>query len=622
MNLTTIYFRIFFLLFLFTAFISCTEDLSPPQSQYGSMILNFEPSHGLANTRMEENSIKDVTHMVITIKGIDGRDTEYSARKVEVYEFEGAYLSENILLPIGTYQITTLYLVDDGENVLFAIPHKDLLLSQNVNNPIPISDVSSTQLANDVNIEVLSTKGLTPEDFGLEALEVKFEDVFYFFVALVDKSNTTDLLPGSISISSGEYIHQQDIDSNIQKVNLKPGYGSYAIKIGSENYHYFEGSFSYDSLLSHVSAPLVVKLERVNECVGGTFVGNVVLNTQQEVDDFGRRCYTKIEGKLNIGSFFPKDPNAITDLGSLESLLAVSGNVEIRNNKALTSFDGLHNLGSAGGLMSIDGNENLKRLTGLRSLNFIARGMTISNNNSLTNLDGLQGLSSISSNSVFQISQNQNIINLEGLENLKTAGFLYITYNRKLISLKGVNNLKEVGGLYISGNSSLTSLSGFGNSISSLNSLDIVNNIVLKDFNGLMSAEAKISNYANIVDNTSLESLDGLKFNNNIYNLEIRNNTQLVNISAMSDINTIKKNLVISNNDKLPNLKGLENLFSVGSRYLSEKGYMLSIVGNKSLSDFCALSYFYKEGILYKQTITLNAYNPSVAQMKVNKCAL
>jgi hypothetical protein len=619
MNSMSVYFRTVFLLLLFAAFVSCTEDLSPPQFQYGSLVLNFEQSNWSANSKMEENSIKKVTHMVITVKGMDGRETDYSARKVEVYEFEGAYLSGNMLLPVGTYQITTLYLVDGGENVLFAVPQKELLLSQNVDNPLPISDVSSTRLANNVKVEVLSTKRLTPEDFGLESLEVKFEDVFYFFVALVDKTNPGDFLPGSIEVSNGEYMHQQDIDSQIQKINLKPGYENYSIEIQSEDYQHFEGSFSYDSLLSHDATPLVIELKRVNECVGGTYVGNVVLNTQQEVDDFGRKCYTKIEGRLRIGS--PKEPLAIKDLGHLESLTIVTGSVEIRNNKGLTSLHGLHHLSSVGSYMAIDGNEILESLADLRNLTSIAHGLEITNNNALTNLDGMQGLSSLSSNS--QINENQNLISLEGLENLKTVSFLFINSNRKLISFKGLNNLTNVGGLSISGNSSLTSFSGSGNSISSLNNLYIINNPLLTDFKGLMAADGEVKDALTIDNNASLVSLEGLKFQNDIvFFIEIKNNPQLLDISAMSSINTIGRDLTITNNEKLPHLTGLENLFSVGNLYGSNNSYLLSIVNNPSLKDFCALSYLFQEGILYKQNIALNAYNPSAAQMKADKCAL
>lgn len=33
-------------------------------------------------------------------------------------------------------------------------------------------------------------------------------------------------------------------------------------------------------------------------CDNGTYVGAVVLTTQQEVDNFGSMCYTKIDGSL------------------------------------------------------------------------------------------------------------------------------------------------------------------------------------------------------------------------------------------------------------------------------------------------------------------------------------
>jgi hypothetical protein len=111
-----------------------------------------------------------------------------------------------------------------------------------------------------------------------------------------------------------------------------------------------------------------------------------------------------------------------------------------------------------------------------------------------------------------------------------------------------------------------------------------------------MSADGKIKNSVTIDNNASLLSLEGLEFHNDIvFRFEIKNNPKLIDISAMSDINTVGRNLIITNNEKLPNLIGLENLFSVGNLYRADNDYLLSIVNNKSLKDFCGYPIFFKK---------------------------
>lgn len=611
-------FLVIFPLLLLSTLISCTEE-SVPHLEYGTISISFQHPYAAPEARLQADKLRKASHVVITIIGMDGQDTDYTEKKVEVYEFEGSYLVDNIVLPIGSYQISTLYLVDDEDHVLFATPDKDKPLAQHVKIPLPAT-ISSNKMINEVKMEVLSTTGLTPDDFGLESLELNFGDTFYFFVALLEEGEKGDFLEGKMTVSSEGYNSTLNIDSYAQKIILEKGYDRYNIKVENKEYHPYEGSFSYDSLRVHASTPLIITLESIIKPDQGIYVGNVVLNTQQEVDDFGDKGYTKIEGTLNIGGYFPTDPQAITDLGPLASLTAITGRLQILNNRALTSFHGLHNLSSVGGFMSISGNVRLESLAALKNLNYIGSGLTLSQNNALTNLDGLQGLSSLTSNS--QIEGNQNLISLEGLENLKTLSFLFLTSNRSLASVKGLNNLRDVGGLSISGNSSLISLSGFGNAITSLDNFSIRDNPLLTDFKGMMSPEGEITSSVSIENNASLESLEGLEFNPDIvFDFEIKDNPLLVDISAMNDINTIGRSLTISGNKKLSSLKGLENLFSVGNRHNMDLNYLLTIVNNPSINDFCALSYLFQEGVVHNQNIALNAYNPSRAQMKAGECS-
>src|SRR5690606_28616504 len=89
--------------------------------------------------------------------------------------------------------------------------------------------------------------------------------------------------------------------------------------------------------------------------------GDVILNSQTEVDDFATNhpnC-SEISGGLYISG------NDITDLSPLSNLTSVGGNLYISSNSSLLNLNGLNNLTSVGGNLYIDSNSNLTNLDGL-----------------------------------------------------------------------------------------------------------------------------------------------------------------------------------------------------------------------------------------------------------------
>ena len=163
------------------------------------------------------------------------------------------------------------------------------------------------------------------------------------------------------------------------------------------------------------------------------FNGDVILQTQQEVDDFGSQNYCEITGNLTIGRLFGNNSTTdITSISSLNSLEKIGGNIlRIAFNQNLQSFEnGLENL-----ILSEINNDGL--------------GVEIQIwNNSLTDFNGL------SNSSVFSLSikRNQNLNSLSGLENLNFKA-LIIEDNSSLVNFCSITN-------QINGNLNIYSVSG------------------------------------------------------------------------------------------------------------------------------------------------------------------
>lgn len=175
-------------------------------------------------------------------------------------------------------------------------------------------------------------------------------------------------------------------------------------------------------------------------CDNGTFVGDVILSTQQEVDEFGAMCYSKIDGSLVIGAGF-EGINDIVDLSSLSSL-----------NQIFTS-----NPDESTGWLRIRAN-NLVSLNGLQNITSV-NGLKINNCYEIVDLLGLDALENIGGNpndyQTLDIHSNTELTSLEGLNNLVSIGSTdFISYirfagNPKLQDLSALAILEEINGEFV-----------------------------------------------------------------------------------------------------------------------------------------------------------------------------
>ena len=244
-------------------------------------------------------------------------------------------------------------------------------------------------------------------------------------------------------------------------------------------------------------------------CDNGTFVGSISLKTQQDVNEFGALCYTKIDGTLVINDLNQVE-DKIVDLSPLINLREIYtetypdslyASFHFRTS-LLTNFEGLNNLEKVGRLV-IQENESLVSLNGLESLTtigtenevYLLNELFIKNNVVLQNLDGLNNLTQVGFGTNItrvNIWGNPVLQNIDGLASLTSIhssevisgmgspGNLYILGNHQLANVNGLTNLSSMNGgrisfvfvndiigpdgcISITGNNALTNFCGLQN---------------------------------------------------------------------------------------------------------------------------------------------------------------
>ena len=242
---------------------------------------------------------------------------------------------------------------------------------------------------------------------------------------------------------------------------------------------------------------------QVTQAAKGTYTGDIIFETEQDLIDFQTAGYTKVIGNIIVQG------NKIRTLQKLDNLLTeIDGNLTIECSN-LTSLDGLY---------------NLKKITG----NFITMHAWI------TSYEGIGKLTEIGGD--FEVN---------------AKSFYYSSSLNSLASFEGLESLEEIGGSFkVIAESS-------GSSSSSLNSLSSFKGLSgLKSIGGDFEVNAEFSSSLNSL--ASFEGLENLQTIGGSFSCNRR-----ISIKALSQLNSIGKNLEIN----LLFDEGLENLVRIGGDF-------------------------------------------------------
>jgi uncharacterized protein (TIGR02145 family) len=215
-------------------------------------------------------NLTDARKIVLTIQNAEGTPTKYTSSELKIYQMNGAFFSQKLVLKTGSYRLTEFLIMDSTENVIFAAPLTGSYEAQNVTYPLPIAFEVIKDISSRVNVEVISTVNKSPEDFGLVSFPITEVKTITFLITVSDKESDR-LLSAKLTITGGSYSHIQMLDSiAANRVTVKDSIGldSYSLTIEKERYKIYNHLYTKDSLKlfnnNGSNSPLLVKLETNN----------------------------------------------------------------------------------------------------------------------------------------------------------------------------------------------------------------------------------------------------------------------------------------------------------------------------------------------------------------------
>lgn len=321
------------------------------------------------------------------------------------------------------------------------------------------------------------------------------------------------------------------------------------------------------------------------------FVGDVILRTQEEVEEFGANNYTTIDGFLQILNF-------VTDLNPLESLVIVKNGFGVGYTDFLQNLEGLNNIKSIGNNTSsglyIEYNDALENFSGLNNLEIINGDVFVAQNSALLNFDGLNNVETISGELI--IKKNDSLQTLSGLDSLVSIeSILSLFYNLLLSDISALSNLTNVESLYIYQHRNLESLTGLEN-IESLYELAIGSNNNLINIDSFRNLST-ITGYLSILNNNDLLEITGFQNLVSAKRVFIDDNDSLTRIDAFENLGPVD-DIFIKKNQNLTSLPSLNQLVSKA----------LYIIENYSLENFVGLGSFSAKEIVIRDNYSLRNF--------------
>jgi uncharacterized protein (TIGR02145 family) len=283
--------KLFFVLLLVFTFLiqSCKNDQSIilPEKQnvtfsFGQKVSELQSS-GIFKTKASEK--QDARYVVVTIQNANG-DVIYDSKKLELFNFNGSYISESLTLNVAAYKLTKFLVLDANNAVIFSTPLEGSTLASWVADPLPIDFVVVKDAGTKIVPEVLSTDNLPATDFGTATFDLNIITSFRLSSFIYDLTSanwipSTSMVtvtgnPGNITLYNGS------LSAQTNTISIKDGYDTYEVLITKAGYTPQSVMLTNAVLKTYTSTPLGLQLKALTTVtdIDGNVYKTVVIGNQ------------------------------------------------------------------------------------------------------------------------------------------------------------------------------------------------------------------------------------------------------------------------------------------------------------------------------------------------------
>ncbi len=247
---------------MFAVFLqSCTEN-EPQQEKSEPVQFTFSMSAPESSGgRVAADDLPADAELVLTLKDNDG-NVVFTDRHIAIMSLGGGYITEPLDIAPGRYSVED-FLIASGSEIIYAVPKKSTPLAPLVVRPLPYSfNVQKAKLTS-VAMEVVSTKGFVPEDFGYVNFGIKVVNPLSIAV-FTSKAGVTKIETAEAFLydDAGNLIKTFNLAAKVNTISFNgDADGTYKLIVRKQGYAPYVRTFKYNDLLVELNKlPLKIYL--------------------------------------------------------------------------------------------------------------------------------------------------------------------------------------------------------------------------------------------------------------------------------------------------------------------------------------------------------------------------
>jgi hypothetical protein len=244
-----------------------TCDSNEQNNSEGSISFGIAAGESAGGLKSDVDSTGIRTHYVIVTLANRNGELVLDHEVLRLYNFSGYWLTEEIRLKTGAYNLLEFLVADADGNVIYAAPKEGSPKAYLVNDPLPIRvEVSENQVSR-VLPEVLAVNGEPPESFGYLSFGYTVVQILDLFIAayidnpLIEAPTRLTEAMLEVRISPG-WAHSFKLMANVNRITLPLKESRYLLTISKEGYEPVEYVMSPKELMeTSPENPLMVPLK-------------------------------------------------------------------------------------------------------------------------------------------------------------------------------------------------------------------------------------------------------------------------------------------------------------------------------------------------------------------------
>ncbi|KPK82116.1 MAG: hypothetical protein AMS27_14870 [Bacteroides sp. SM23_62_1] len=247
-------------------FISSCEKL-PEIEQFGSLEIGLilDQPEGELKSALEDSIIFKTHYVVVSILNEHG-ELVMDGERIELYNFGGYWVTKEIKLKVGLYELIKFFVVDATGNVRLAAPLKDSPKAYLVNHPLPLSFGIRKDQVTKVVPEVLAVVEDPPEAFGYVTFSYSVVKTLNFFIAVylddpIIMSPTRYTDAKLTVVVDSLWMHAFRLEPVVNRITVRDGYKWYLLIVEKEGFLPVKLELTRDELLkTSPDNPLLIGL--------------------------------------------------------------------------------------------------------------------------------------------------------------------------------------------------------------------------------------------------------------------------------------------------------------------------------------------------------------------------